>query len=75
MPLSYGSHRCIHLKNIHIITKESKAGLLVQPYQETARQKHEKIDCLAKNEITGKSGFNPAISFLAAASTTQAVVR
>jgi len=55
--------------------KESKTALLVQPYGETARQKHEKIDCLAKNEIAGKSGFNPAISFLAAASTTQAVWR
>lgn len=32
VPLSYGSHRWIQLKNIHIITKESKAGLLVQPY-------------------------------------------
>lgn len=47
----------------------------MQPYQETARQKHEKIDCLAKTEIAGKSGFNPAISFLAAASTTQTVLR
>lgn len=65
----------MQLKNICIITKESKAGLLVQPYQETARQKYKKIDCLAKNEIAGKSGFNPAISFLAAASTTQAALR
>lgn len=55
--------------------KESKTALLVQPYRETARQKHEKIDCLAKNEIAGKSSFNPAISFLAAASTTPAVWR
>lgn len=55
--------------------KESKTALLVQPYRETARQRHEKIDCLAKNEIAGKSGFNSAISFLAAASTTQAVLR
>lgn len=55
--------------------KESKTALLVQPYREAARQKHEKIDCLAKNEIAGKSGFNPAISSLAAASATQATLR
>lgn len=47
----------------------------MQPYREAARQKHEKIDCLAKNEIAGKSGFNPAISSLAAASATQAALR
>lgn len=76
VPLSYyGSHRWIQQKNIHTATKESKTALLVQPYRETARQKHEKIDCLAKNEIAGKSSFNPAISSLAAAPATQAVLR
>lgn len=44
--------------------KESKAGLLVQPYQETARQKYEKIDCLAKNEIAGKSVSTLLLAFL-----------